>query len=139
MKRITTIFMTLLSVVLTASCSKALLDGEGGGTGTYDLVISGIVSDNTDQTPLEGIRLSFIARSKSLGKYNLRVYTDSKGVYQIYMPDLEGALQCDIIAEDMNGEYDSQTCRLAVDKSGPSLVGNTFYVNDLNMTLNKIR
>jgi len=45
-------------VVLTASCSKALLDGEGGGTGTYDLVISGIVSDNTDQTPLEGIRLS---------------------------------------------------------------------------------
>ena len=45
-------------VVLTASCSKALLDVEGGGTGTYDLVISGIVSDNTDQTPLEGIRLS---------------------------------------------------------------------------------
>lgn len=43
--------------MLTASCSKALLDGEGGGTGTYDLVISGIVSDNTDQTPLEDIRL----------------------------------------------------------------------------------
>ena len=128
-------FILLLITVLATSCGKVFLDEESPASGYHDLIITGTVSH--DSRPLEGIRLTFSTNAKKAQTQT--VYSDSRGVYWISVQDLTGVLSCSIKAEDLNDEYSSQTCSLTVDWSGPSFVDNTFYVNDLNLSLNKNR
>ena len=125
----------MLFSVFTTSCSKALLDDDSAVKGSYDLIITGTVSDNLQ--PLEGIKVTFDCNRNGQKPLSQTVYSDSRGIYWISLQDLSGVLSCSIKAEDLKGEYTSQTSSLTVDWTGPSLVGDTFYVNDLNMSLKK--
>ena len=128
----------LAFTILTMSCSKALLNDDDTDGGNHNLIITGIISEGS--APLEGIKVTFNAdnmsgkRQKSLTQ---TVYSDSKGIYWISIQDLSGVLSCSVTAKDLQNRYNSQTCTLTVDWSGPSLVDNTFYVNDLNISLTK--
>ena len=125
----------MMLTIFATSCSKALLDDDSTVNGSYNLIITGTVSDNSQ--PLEGIKVTFDCNGKRQRSLSQTVYTDSRGIYWISLQELSGILSCSIKAEDLENEYTSQTCSLTVDWKGPSLVGNTFYVNDLNMSLRK--
>jgi hypothetical protein len=125
----------MLFTVFTTSCSKALLDDNSVFKGNHDLIITGTVSDNL--LPLEGIKVTFDCNGKRQRSVSQTVYTDSRGIYWISLQELSGILSCSIKAEDLENGYTSQTSSLTVDWTGPSFVGNTFYVNDLNISLKK--
>jgi hypothetical protein len=127
----------MLMTIFATSCSKALLDDHGAAKGNYNLIITGTVSDNL--MPLEGIKVTFSCNGKAQKSLSQTVYTDSRGIYWISLQKLSGLLSCSIKAEDLENEYTSQTSSLTVDWKGPSLVDDTFYVNDLNMSLKKKR
>ena len=127
----------MLITIFTTSCSEALLYDDSAANGSYNLIITGTVSDNS--MPLEGIKVTFDCNGKRQRALSQTVYTDSRGIYWISLQELSGTLSCSIHAEDLEDEYTSQTSSLTVDWKGPSLVGDTFYVNDLNMSLKKKR
>ena len=125
----------MLMTIFVTSCSKALLDDDSTAKGSYNLIITGTVSDNL--LPLEGIKITFDCNGKRQRSVSQTVYTDSRGIYWISLQELSGILSCSITADDLENEYTSQTSSLTVDWKGPSLVGDTFYVNNLNMSLKK--
>ena len=127
--------VVLLTSIFATSCSKALLDDTSTAKGSYNLIITGTISDNL--TPLEGIKVTFDCNRDGQKALSQTVYSDSRGIYWISLQELSGVLSCSIKAEDIDNVYTSQTSSLTVDWKGPSLVGNTFYVNDLNMSLKK--
>ena len=125
----------MLIAIFATSCNKALLDDHSAAGGSYNLIITGTVSDNIQ--PLEGIKVTFDSNREGQNTISQTVYSDSRGIYWISLQNLSGILSCSIKAEDLDNEYTSQTSSLTVDWKGPSLVGDTFYVNDLNMSLKK--
>ena len=126
-------FIIMLVAILATSCGKALLDDDSTARGSYNLIITGTVSDNL--VPLEGIKITFDCNGESQEPISQTVYSDSRGIYWISLQNLSGVLSCSVKAEDLDNGYTSQTSMLTVDWTGPSLVGDTFYVNDLNMSL----
>ena len=128
-------FAVLLISLFATSCSKAIFDEISFFKGNYNLIISGTVSDNLQ--PLEGIKVTFDCKSEGKKTLSQTVYSDSRGIYWISLQNMSGVLSCSIKAEDLENRYNSQTSSLTVDWTGPSLVGDTFYVNDLNMSLKK--
>ena len=130
-------FILLIAALFTASCGKALLDEDSSASGNHNLIITGIVSH--DSMPLEGIRLTFSTDAKNRQAITQTVYSDSKGCYWISLQNLSNVLSCSVTADDLNNQYNSQTCMLTVDWSGPSFTDNTFYVNDLNISLTKVK
>ena len=125
----------MLVSIFASSCSKILLDGNSAAKGNYNLIITGTISDNL--LPLEGIKITFDCKGEEQKALSQTVYSDSRGIYWISIQKLSGVLTCSIKAEDLENRYTSQTSSLTVDWTGPSLVGDTFYVNDLNMSLKK--
>ena len=132
--KLMTVVVLLVSIFAT-SCSKILLDDNSAAKGTYNLIITGTVSYNL--LPLEGIKVTIDCKEEDQKPHSQTVYSDSRGIYWISLQDLSGVLSCSIKAEDLDNRYTSQTSSLTVDWTGPSLVGDTFYVNDLNMSLKK--
>ena len=128
--------VVLMISIFSSSCSKILLDDNSAVKGTYNLIITGTVSDNL--LPLEGIKVTFDCKGEDKKTLSQTVYSDSRGIYWISLQNLSGVLSCSVKAEDLENKYTSQTSSLTVDWKGPSLVGDTFYVNDLNMSLKKI-
>ena len=132
--KLMTVVVLLVSIFAT-SCSKILLDDNSAAKGTYNLIITGTVSYNL--LPLEGIKVTIDCKGEDQKSHSQTVYSDSRGMYWISLQDLSGVLSCSIKAEDLDNRYTSQTSSLTVDWTGPSLVGDSFYVNDLNMSLKK--
>ena len=127
----------LIAAMFTVSCRKALLDDNHSVSGSHNLIITGTVSHNS--MPLEGIRLTFSTDAKNSQTTTQTVYSDSKGCYWISLQNLSNVLSCSVTADDLNNQYNSQRCMLTVDWSGPSFTDNTFYVNDLNISLTKVK
>ena len=90
----------MLVAILATSCGKALLDDDSTAGGSYNLIITGTVSDNSQ--PLEGIKVTFDCNGKRQRALSQTVYTDSRGIYWISLQKLSGLLSCSIKAEDLD-------------------------------------
>ena len=133
------ISLMLLALPAAFSCSQFTVnEGED-----HRLVITGTVSDFNTDAPLEGIKVSFIARIKgdTKGKplYEMNVYTDNHGAYMIDMNAYPNPLTCTITAGHEDKAYKSSVNEVVVTWSGTAFdsFGQIFVVNDCNFKLEK--
>lgn len=133
------ILLVLLALPAAFSCESIMDMGDTD----YRLVITGTVSDFHTNAPLEGIKISFIARIKgdTKGKplYEMNVYTDNHGVYTIDTDAYPTPVTCTITASDTKNAYRSSENEVEVSWTGVSfdMFSNTFIVNDCNFKLEK--
>lgn len=107
------------------------------------IIITGTVSDLTDSTPIEDIRIVFEAHlhDSTLPEPVDRQteYTGSDGIYTIHASGFYDALTCTVTAEDENGIYKEASKEINVTWNGTAYdrETGTFVVNDCNFHLEK--
>lgn len=136
--------MILLAAASVISCDKALLsDDVYEMDGDYRIVVTGSVSDLTDNAPLENIKVSLDAYPPSvlypLPIITMTVYTTNKGLFSFDATGFTSSIICSIKAESTDGLYASSTQEINVSWTGPTFdqENNTFFVNDCNFKLTK--
>lgn len=141
------ILILLLASTAVLSCSTApdmaLPDKDmANGAG---LVISGIVADMEDGSPLEEIKLTLhaaeISGSDATTIFDKAiVYTDNNGLYTFKAEGFMNPISCIIIAEDPNGVYASANHEIPLISwdSSYNMTGGIFYINECDFHLKKL-
>lgn len=113
-----------------------------GGTGNT-LVITGTVSDISDDTPLEDIKLTLHA-TEMTGTANATSgkatsYTDNKGMFSLRASGFTGEISCIVTAEDLKGTYKSGRNEIPLVRwdMGYNMKDGVFYINDCDFHLEK--
>lgn len=141
-KFLTKIIATLLVSAAFVACNPGFLSEQDILNGDGVLVINGIVSDQTEGTPVEDIKIVFNAYQSEKSDRVLLTrteYTSSKGVYLIRVEGLSENIFCRISAEDEKGIYSSCSTSVNVTWNGNAYDKgtNTFAVNGCNFHLPK--
>ena len=135
---ISKIITILLSAALAAACDAGFLDVRRNVmNGDGILIINGTVSDSSDESPVEGIRIIFeVFPTKGSGRPLLTQteYTSSKGVYMIRAEGFSDDVSCTLTAVDEKGIYSDCANRINVTWSGTAYdkSSNTIAVNGCN-------
>ena len=147
MKRnILNIIFMLLTLSAAFSCTAAfVLDDKDGiaGVGELSLRITGTVSDINTLTPLEGVKITFSAKSAASEKDSkdteMNVYTDNKGVYIIEAAGFHESITCTVTASDPDDVYSEASQEVEILWTGVSFdeMKEKFIVNDCNFKLDK--
>ena len=136
----------LLSVATAVpSCSVGVYDAMPDMEGALPekmISITGAVCSH-DGKLLEDVAITFksyIQNDIEAAPINTEtVYSNSKGEFSILSEGADVDLFCIVTAEDPNGVYESQTCKIVVSWEGVSFdrLSNTYVVNDCNFVLNR--
>lgn len=149
-KTITRILTLIVIATATLSCAQAFLgENESLQKGDLKIIVSGVASDVTTNSPLTGIKITFDAYPAS-NTHNIiplatkTVYTDSNGVYTVEVGGFSENITCTLTAECTNQnqiKYEAQTNRVHVSWNGLSFDQSkgVFVVNDCNFQLKKAR
>ena len=149
MKTIRT-FITYIAALLSVatavlSCSVGIYDTMSDMEGELlakRISITGSVCSRDGQL-LEDVAITFksyIQNDIEAAPINTEtVYSNSKGEFSILSEGADVDLFCIVTAEDPNGVYESQTCKIVVSWEGVSFdrLSNTYVVNDCNFVLNR--
>lgn len=107
------------------------------------IIISGIVSDITADTPLEGIsvfvRLYLQDNPEAAPIFSDEAYTDNNGIFIVRTGGSYEPILCVLTIEDSEDIYESQTRQIMIswDSTSFDYESNTFVMNDCNFQLNK--
>lgn len=141
-KFFTKITTLLLISAAFVACDAGLLDNSDVLNGDGILIINGTVSDKTDSSPLEDIKIIFKAypaNSSSRSVLTKTEYTSSKGIFVIKAEGFAADVHCVITAEDESGKYEGCSNEINVTWSGNAYnkETNTFAVNGCNFHMKK--
>lgn len=131
----------------SVSCSLALLNDETVSLdGECRVIVTGVVSDVADNTPVTGAKITFSAYPNNtlypLPLVTKTVYSDSKGIYSVDAIGFEEEITCKVTAEgpeDSKIEYKKMTSELLIPWKGAAYDEEscTFFVNDCNFQMKK--
>lgn len=145
-RHIKQIFLLLTASASFLSCSATLMEGDVSDMKDGSrIVITGTVSDASDNYPIEDIKVVFKAYLPETSPSNpvttLTEYTGSNGIYTIHAEGLGAISACTLTAEDETGTYATSSTRINVTWSGTAYdkESNTFVVNGCNFHLEKAK
>ena len=149
MKILNRIIASIFTAASLTSCGLAILDGDAPAEdkGEHSIVISGTVSDSQTNGPIVGIKITMNAYGSGSARTPLETtstYTGINGIYEIKADGFTEAIRCVITAESPEDSfipYEKASQEINVNWSGPSYASkeNTFFANDCNFKLKRIR
>lgn len=149
-KTITKILSLIVIATATLSCAQVFLgEKDSSLEGDLKIIVSGVASDVTTNTPLTGIKITFAAYPASnplsiIPLATKTVYTDGNGVYTVEVEGFSENIICTLTAECTNQnqiKYEAQTNKVHVSWNGISFDQSkgVFVVNDCNFQMKKAR
>ena len=128
----------LLSIAAFCSCSDSSTH-DYSDPSVKDVIINGTVSEITTRQPIEGVKIAFIAYSKS-GRTDepvssINAYTDSRGTFNLKAEEIGTAVKCILTTEHPG--YSGVEKEIIINWTGPSYdpESKIFYVNDCDFHL----
>lgn len=128
----------MIMVISASSCMALLDNGQGNLEGkTGKLIVSGIVTDRSTNSILEGICITMDCDTE--GFQQISQYTNNEGMFTIIAAGFTESVTGCIRVSDPEGRYQSESREFKVNWNGESYDPKTatFFLNDCNFQLKR--